>query len=42
VTFLPAQRLSGLAGSWQFHGSNNSNIGDHLGLTASGDRAYVL
>lgn len=44
VTFLPARRLSGQPGSWQQIAgtSDATNIGDHLGLAATGDRAYVL
>jgi hypothetical protein len=43
VTFQPAVRLSSQSGSWQFLADGSAtNIGDHLGVTASGDRTWVL
>src|SRR5258706_7566067 len=42
-TFLPSRRLSGQSGSWLFAADATvTNVGDHLGITASGDRTWVL
>jgi hypothetical protein len=44
VTFLPSQRVSGQPGSWDYQpgGSDITNFGDHLGITSSDDRTWVL
>lgn len=42
TSFVPSRRLSSASGPWQEFQSPSSNIGDHLGLAAEGNRVHVL
>jgi hypothetical protein len=43
VTFLPSQRVSTQSSPWNFSDLFvSTNVGDHLGFTASGNRVYTL
>jgi hypothetical protein len=41
ASFLPSQRLSAQPSPWQYSG-DGPNLGDHLGMTTDGTRAFVV